>query len=572
MAGRPGTPVGWKWPYDAHEHSMYAALLANRYLTSRIIPLIAVAAVALCVALVVIVVSVMSGFLDMLRTSGRTMMGDVVVRYPISGIPYYDELIKTIEALPEAEVATPAIDTFGLIEMPYGTQEGNLVETVQVWGIEPASFSRVSDFEEILWWQKPSESAAASLSPDDPRLSEGRDRKSDAMNMRDALSAQPGIVLGMHISIFNERQSDGSYDFKNGMDRYWMPGKPVELTLVPIKGGKLSVEPEAREFVVVNEFQSGVFQIDKNRALISLADAQEMLRMNSGDLYDTSGEIDPETGGPRKIGTSPARATQVLVRTADGYTPQELRQAVQVAYESFWKTSRSDSSRIVQPPDPFAVTILTWEQQLADIIGPVQKERELMRILFSIVYIVCAGLVLSIFWAIVYEKTRDIGILRAIGASRPGILGIFLIYGLVIGLLGSILGALLGWLVVSNINAIHDAMGEPAPSWLIITVFSVAAVLLLVSIHAAIRGSILRWLLGVIGCLLLAAVGIGLSLHQGFLLWDPSVYYFENVPSETDWFTALLTMGGAVLFSVIGAAIPAARAADTDPVTALRYQ
>ena len=49
---------------------MYVALLANRYLTSRIIPWIAVAAVALCVALVVIVVSVMSGFLDMLRTSG----------------------------------------------------------------------------------------------------------------------------------------------------------------------------------------------------------------------------------------------------------------------------------------------------------------------------------------------------------------------------------------------------------------------------------------------------------------------------------------------------------------------
>ncbi|MEC8818304.1 MAG: ABC transporter permease, partial [Planctomycetota bacterium] len=129
---------------------MYAALLANRYLTSRIIPLIAVAAVALCVALVVIVVSVMSGFLDMLRTSGRTMMGDVVVRYPISGVPYYQDLIDRIEALPEAEAATPAIDTFGLIEMPYGTEEGNLVETVQVWGIEPVSFSRVSDFENIL--------------------------------------------------------------------------------------------------------------------------------------------------------------------------------------------------------------------------------------------------------------------------------------------------------------------------------------------------------------------------------------------------------------------------------------
>ena len=50
------------------------------------------------------------------------------------------------------------------------------------------------------------------------------------------------------------------------------------------------------------------------------------------------------------------------------------------------------------------------------------------------------------------------------------------------------------------------------------------------------------------------------------------MYYFNEVPSEMDWFTAFLTMGGAVLFSVIGAAIPAARAADTDPVKALRYE
>ena len=79
---------------------MYQPLLANRYLGSRIIPLIAVAAVALCVALVIIVVSVMSGFLDMLLSSGRTLMGDVIVRGSDAGIPYYEELIGKIEGTP----------------------------------------------------------------------------------------------------------------------------------------------------------------------------------------------------------------------------------------------------------------------------------------------------------------------------------------------------------------------------------------------------------------------------------------------------------------------------------------
>ncbi len=552
---------------------MYVALLANRYLTSRIIPWIAVAAVALCVALVVIVVSVMSGFLDMLRTSGKTMMGDVVIRFPISGIPHYEDLLEDLEALPEVAAATPTIDTFGLIEMPYGTGDGNnMVETVQVWGIDPESFNRVSEYEDILWWRTPSMEDAESLPSDDLRLDPGRDRTEAAMSLKDPATGAPGIVLGMHISVFNERRADGTYGFQAGDTNYWMPGKQVELTLVPIKGGRLSIEPESRAFSIVNEFQSGVFEIDKNRVLISLQDAQEMLRLGSGTLYDQTGKLDPETGMPLVLGESPARAIAIYVRANEGFTPDQLRIAASEAYDRFWSDNVDREDRTVKPPSPFRVSVMTWEQQLASIIAPVQKERELMRILFSIVYIVCAGLVLSIFWSIVYEKTRDIGILRAIGASRPGILGIFLIYGLVIGLLGSIVGVGLGWLVVTNINAIHDALGEPAPIWLTITTFTVAAVLVVFSIHAAIKGSILRWLLGVIGFLIIGVVGVGLALHQGFLLWDPSVYYFNEVPSKMDWFTAFLTMGGAVLFSVIGAAIPAARAADTDPVKALRYE
>lgn len=551
---------------------MYAALLANRYLTSRIIPLIAVAAVALCVGLVIIVVSVMTGFLEMLKSSGRTMMGDVIISYPITGIPYYEDLIADIEALPEAEAAAPTIDTWGLLEMPYGNEDGNLIETVQVWGIDPASFGRVSDFEEILWWRTPPPEVAEDLDPEDPRLDPERDRLAEAMAMRDERTGLPGIVFGMHVSRFNQRQEDGSYGFRGGNDIWWMPGNEVELTLVPVKGGRLSLEPEARSFTVVNEFQSGVFQIDKQRILVPLATAQEMLRLGRGVLYDQQGELDPETGLPKVIGESPARVTQILVRAADGVTPAELRSAVANAYRVFWERSVNDPTRLKRPPDPIRTTVLTWEQQLRDVIAPIEKERELMRILFSIVYIVCAGLVLSIFWAIVHEKTRDIGILRSVGASRPGILGIFLVYGLVIGLLGSLVGATLGWGVVSNINGIHTALGQPAPGWMIITAFALAVLCLGFGIASAVRGSILRWLLGVIGFLLLGAVGSGLLLHEGVLVWDPSVYYFNEIPSRTDWFTAVLTMAGAVLFSVIGAAIPAARAADTDPISALRYE
>jgi lipoprotein-releasing system permease protein len=295
-----------------------------------------------------------------------------------------------------------------------------------------------------------------------------------------------------------------------------------------------------------------------------------MLGLDAAPIYDQ--QLLDETGELSKIGTYPARVQMILVRAAEGVAPEALRDAVREAYASFAAKIADEGGVTIRPPDEAFVGIRTWREQLRDMIGPVEKERELMRILFSIVYLVCAGLVLSIFWAIVHEKTRDIGILRAVGASRPGVLGVFLAYGLVIGLAGAVLGAVLGWIVVNNINSIHEAMGEPAPTWTWITAFVLATAMLGVVVQAAIRGAMLRTLLSIVGVLVLGCVGTALLLHRGFLMWDPAVYYFNSIPNQVDWFSATLTMAGAVVFSVLGAAIPAAKAADTDPVRALRYE
>jgi ABC-type lipoprotein release transport system permease subunit len=80
---------------------------------------------------------------------------------------------------------------------------------------------------------------------------------------------------------------------------------------------------------------------------------------------------------------------------------------------------------------------------------------------------------------------------------------------------------------------------------------------------------VLLWSVAALG---LAGAGIGLMVHRGFLIWDPAVYYFATIPSEMDWGNALFTCIGATVFSVLGAAVPAARAADIDPVRALRYE
>jgi lipoprotein-releasing system permease protein len=550
---------------------MYQALLVFRYLTSRIIPLIAVAAVALCVTLVIVVVSVMTGFLDMLRSSGRTLVGDVIVSHDLVGIPYYEELIADIEKVDGVEAAAPVVETFGLVSMPYGVRGGNRVEMLSIWGIDPTRLQRVVDYKRMLYWQYPDDELLATMAADDPRRDRSFDALDQAMEMKSP-EGMPGMVLGVEISPFNQRQRDGSYRTAPNYESlqnpdYWMVGQNVSLTVVPVTAGGTLKAENRTAMRVVNEFRTGVFQFDNNRVLVGLDDIQKMLGLNESTQRDIDGSV---------LGVQPARATTILVRAQPGVDPNDLKRRVAPVVEEFLARKASDpdvrKARVIVPA---GIEVKTWEERLESLIGPVEKERALMRTLFSLIYVVCAGLVLAIFWAIVAEKTRDIGILRSVGAGRVGILSIFLAYGLVIGVLGSGVGLGLAALVVGHINEIHTAMGQPPPIAIALGAAAAAIASFLASIYSARRGSVLYTLLWLIIAVMLGGLaGLFFFLRDvgGFTIWDPRVYYFSRIPSQLDLGNALLTMAFATLFSVIGAAIPAAKAADTDPVRSLRYE
>ena len=102
---------------------MYKLFFALRYLRRRRVAVFAVLSVWLCVAMVLIVISVMGGFLDMVKERSRGLLGDLIVdNATLEGFPYYQEFIDQLykEMPDQVEVATPVIYNYGLIRMERG--------------------------------------------------------------------------------------------------------------------------------------------------------------------------------------------------------------------------------------------------------------------------------------------------------------------------------------------------------------------------------------------------------------------------------------------------------------------
>ena len=78
--------------------------------------------------------------------------------------------------------------------------------------------------------------------------------------------------------------------------------------------------------------------------------------------------------------------------------------------------------------------VSTWEQKQGPLLAAVAVEQSILNILLFFIIAVAGFGILAIFSMIVVEKTRDIGILKALGASTSGVRGIFLGYGLLLGI------------------------------------------------------------------------------------------------------------------------------------------
>jgi lipoprotein-releasing system permease protein len=387
---------------------------------------ISLIAVALGVAALIIVMSVMNGFRAELFDKIVGLNGHAVVQGYGGRLPDWQRIADAAKKTPGVTSALPLIET-PLMATANGRFEGVLVRGMRVEDIR-ANKTITSNV----------------LAGDIRSIVPGSNRVAIGSRLADTLGAYPGSQITL-----------------------WNPeGRSTVVGTVP------------REvtYTVGAIFEVGVYDYDKAFVIMPMQDAQELLLMG-----DQVGMIEIQTSDPDKV-------QEILA---------PLRNLVQGK-----------------------AVITDWRQMNSALFQALEVERVAMFIVLSLIVLVAVFNILSSLIMLVRAKTRDIAILRTMGASRRGMMKVFMTVGVTIGSLGILLGIILGAVFLYFRQDVVDAI----------------------------------------------------QAVTGQNLWDPSVRFLTDLPAKTDPFEVAAIVLTALILSFLATLYPAWKAASTDPVQVLRYE
>ena len=413
--------------------SRYERMVAKRYLLPGkgegfifLVASISLVAVALGVAALIIVMSVMNGFRAELFDKIVGLNGHAVIQGYGGRLDGWQKILADTKKTPGVTDAT------ALIEQPLLATYNGRYEVILMRGMSMKDILRNETLKGKI--------VAGSIES----LSVGSGR----IAMGSRLAQNLGVQVGQTLTITNPQ------------------GRTTPFGTVP---REISYEVSAM-------FEIGVYDYDKAFVIMPIEDAQTLMLMG-----DQIGMIEIKTEDPDKV-------NEILKPLLPKINNKGL--------------------------------VVDWKSMNASLFEALAVERVAMFVVLSIIVLVAVFNILSSLIMLVRAKTRDIAILRTMGASRKSLLKIFITVGVLIGSGGIFAGMIVGFIFLyfrqSVVNAIQFMTGQN--------------------------------------------------------LWDPSIRFLTELPSRTDPFEVLAICGLALLFSFLATLYPALKAASTDPVQVLRYE
>lgn len=473
---------------------MYKLLLCWRYLRTRFLAMVCIVSVMLGVAILIVVNSVMSGFSTKLRDRLHGLLSDVVIEaYTFEGFGNPAgkmELIRSDPVLGERVIAmTPTLEIFAMLQFRYNGEP--IAKPVRLIGIDLEGRNAMGGFHEYLVPLHEGHQPSFELTAEAKRRYQDNQRQHGLHFNPFLVPPIPGeaprpepppetadtpepIILGWAIAHFRNP------DWKEGDPpklrdiRTIEPGGDAVLTT--LSGQRLT--PVNYRYAVAGYIKTEMSEQDSNYVFVPLEHLQHLRTMQD-------------------------RVTSIQIQLKD--------------YDRDAKTV-VDRLKVLFAGAPLAIQ--TWEEKQGPLLGAISIEKGILNVLLFMIIGVAGFGILAIFSMIVVEKTRDIGILKALGASNVGVLKIFLGYGLLLGVVGCALGTGLGLGITWHINDIHK----------------------------------------------------GLAALTGQQIFRGDVYYFNEIPTNVPTTMVALVNLGAVSIAVAFSILPALRAALLHPVRALRYE
>ena len=517
---------------------MYKLLLSWRYLCTRYIALASIISVTLGVATLIIVNAVMAGFTEEANKRLNGIISDIVFEsVSMDGFPNPDwhkaEIRKVLGSDLVGVTATVAVPA--MLSIPVGHDQ-HLASPVRLIGVDEQTYAEVGDFGKYLLhpenrqqlsfllrqdgyaperekfprsgWryrrarimyerayeeqvaleraklgavpqQEPAEPAIpadpyGSAVPADPYAS----HQAAAPTFDPMTQQSTGVILG--IAVCSQRQKDETGEVRDFF--FCRPGDDVKIT-IPTAGSPPNFVSDV--LTVVDIYESKMSEYDASLAFMPLEALQ-----NLRGMFDAQHNV--------------RYVTSIQIKLKPGADLNAARDRLQSRF----------------PIRQYPYRIQTWRDMQGPLLAAVQLETTILNILLFLIIAVAGFGILATFYMIVVEKTRDVGILKALGAPSRGVMSIFLGYGFSLGLVGSGVGLGLGLLFVHYINEI----------------------------------------------------AAGLERITGRPIFDPTVYYFREIPTIVSLHTVVGVMAGAVAIAVLASVLPALRAACLHPVEALRYE